>query len=186
MPDLSCAQCVLGEAGQEVIDMRNTMDNTGKPSAVGVFNDLDKAERTIEELRRAGFESDEIGIIGHVGENQPLSAPPDVHPPEDNAITGIIRGGIIGAIVGLVVILMIPGLGEVTRLGYWFEILGGIIVGAVVCGVLVALSSLIFMRPETRVFSAELEKGNFIVAVKNPARKDEAVSVLRRQGLLVK
>jgi hypothetical protein len=42
------------------------------------------------------------------------------------------------------------------------------------------------MRANTRLVSAELEKGNFIVTVKNPARKEEAVSVLRRQGLLVK
>ncbi len=161
------------------------MTTSNEPTAVGVFNDLDKAERTIDELRRAGFQSDEIGIIGHVGQDQTVPTPPETHVPEENAVTGFVRGAVIGAIVGAFVILVIPGLADVAGLGRWFDIVGGAALGAVACGLLVAFGSFVFLRPRTRLYAAELEKGNFIVTVKNPARKEEAVSLLRRQGLLV-
>jgi hypothetical protein len=158
---------------------------SNEPSAVGIFDNLDKAERTIDELRRAGFEPNEIGIIGHVGPDQTVPTPPETHVPEENAVNAFARGGIIGALVGAVVMLAIPGLAEIAGLGRWFEVVGGAALGAIVCGLLVAFGSFVFMRPKTRVYAAELDKGHFIVTVKNSARKEEAVSVLRRQGVLV-
>jgi hypothetical protein len=161
------------------------MTDQNNPSAVGVFDNLDKAERTIDELRRAGFQSDEIGIIGHVGEDQPVPTPLTTHAPEDNAVHGFMRGAVIGAIVGGFVLFAIPGLAEIAGFGRWFDIVGGAVLGSVICGLLIAFSTFVFMQPKTRFLHAELEKGNFVVTVKNPARKEEAVSVLRRQGLLV-
>lgn len=155
-----------------------------EPNAIGVYDNLDTAERTIDELRRAGFPSDEIGIIGHVGVEDAVPTPLQMHRPEDNAIAGLVRGGLVGAAVGALVILVIPGLGAVTGLGQWFEVLGGAALGAVVCGVMIAFSSFIFARPSTRLLAAELEKGHFIVTIKNSSRQEEAVDVLRRKGLL--
>lgn len=151
------------------------------PSAVGIYNDLETAERRIDELRRAGFSEEEVGIIGHVGSEETVPTPLEMHEPEENAITGLIRGAIIGAITGAFVILVIPGLGEVAGLGRWFDVLGGGILGAIVCGLLVAFASFVFMRPKSRLFAAALERGLFIVTVKNPARKQEAISVLRQR-----
>jgi hypothetical protein len=139
------------------------------------------AERTIEELRRAGFPEDEIGIIGHVGPEETVPTPREMHHPEENALTGFLRGGIMGGAIGALVIVAIPGMSEVTGLGRWFEILGGAVLGAVAGGVLIAFASFLFARATTRYFAEELEKGRFIVTVKNPQRKEEALSVLRRQ-----
>ena len=160
------------------------MNTPNEPSAIGVYDDLDKAEHAINELRRAGFMSDDIGIIGHVADEN-VPTPATMHAPEENAINALARGGTMGAVVGVFVILVIPGLGEVSGLGRWFELAGGAALGFVTCGVLVAFSSFLFSGPRTRLYAAELEKGNFIVTVKNPARKEEAVSVLRRQGMHV-
>ena len=155
-----------------------------EPSAVGVFEDLEKAERSIDELQRAGFHVEEIGIIGNVGQDETtVPTPRELHAPEENAIGGFLSGNVLGAIVGTLVILVIPGLSQVTGTGPWFEIIGGAALGAIVGGVLIAFSSLVFNRPRTRLYAAELERGRFIVTVRNPARKDEAVRVLRHQGL---
>lgn len=154
------------------------MTSIHDPSAVGVYNDLDTAEQKIEQLRRAGFSPEEVGIIGHVGLDETVPAPLQMHEPEDNAITGLIRGALIGAIAGAFVVWVIPGIGEVAGLGRWFDVLGGAILSAVICGVLVAFASFVFMRPRTRLYAAALEHGQFIVTVKNPARKEEAASVL--------
>lgn len=158
------------------------MATTNEPAAVGVYDNLEKAERTIDELRRAGFPSDEIGIIGHVGPEETVSTPRELQQPEENVIRGFVQGSILGAVTGLMVILVIPGLGEVSGFGRWFEFVGGAALGAVCGGVLIAFASFVFSRTLARFFAGELEKGNFIVTVKNPNRREEAMIVLRRLG----
>src|SRR5688500_4456603 len=103
-----------------------------EPLAVGVYDDLEKAERTMDALRRAGFPAEEIGIIGNV-DNQKQSAvptPANLKVPEANARNGLVGGAVLGAIIGLVVIAVIPGIGWVSGGGRAFEIVGGIILGA--------------------------------------------------------
>jgi hypothetical protein len=156
------------------------MNPRNEPSAIGVYADLEKAEHAIDGLRQAGFMSDEIGIIGHVA-NEQVPTPAEMQAPEENAISGIVRGGILGAIVGAFIVLVVPGIGDVAGLGRWFDVVGGAALGACVCGVLLAFGSFLFWRPKTRFYAGELEKGNFIVIVKNPVRKNEATAVLRRQ-----
>ncbi len=158
------------------------MNNPKEPSAVGVYDDLEKAERTLADLREAGFGSDEIGIVGHVGSDEAVPPPPGMHTPETNAMDAFVKGAILGSIVGLLVILVLPGLGTVAGLGRWFEVVGGAFLGATAGGVMVALASFAFSRSRTRIFAEHLEQGRFIVTVKNPNRKEEAVAVLRRQG----
>ena len=160
------------------------MNTPHEPSTIGVYDNLEKAERAIDELRRAGFASEEIGIIGHVADEK-VPTPPQMQAPEDNASNALIKGGILGGLVGAFVALVVPGLGEISGLGRWFEVVGGAAVGACVCGVLMAFGSFLFWRPTTRFLAGELEKGNFIVTVKNPARKEAAASVLRHEGTQV-
>lgn len=159
------------------------MNTNNDPTAVGVFDDLDKAERTVDELRNAGFSSEEIGIIGHVGADQPVPVPPQLNAPETNAMDGFVKGAVLGGIVGFLVILVIPGLGEVAGLGRWFEFIGGAALGATAAGVMVAYAGFMFTRSKTGQLAEELERGNFIVTVKNPGRKEEAEIVLRRRGI---
>lgn len=152
------------------------------PTAVGVYEDLAQAERTMAQLKRAGFREDEISIIGNAAEEAQGSAAPQLQAPEDNAIHGLLKGAALGAIIGALVILAIPGLGAVSGMGWGFEILGGALLGAVAAGVLIAFSTFIFMRPTTRLYAQEEERGNFIVTVANPNRQQEAISVLQRTG----
>jgi predicted lipid-binding transport protein (Tim44 family) len=171
-----------------VLDKKGAAMNTPttEPSTIGVCDNLEQAEHVIEELRHAGFQSDEIGIIGHVGPDEMVPTPREMHEPEENAISGFLRGGLVGGIVGGLVIMVIPGIGAVAGQGWWFDVLGGAILGAVVCGLMVAFGTFAFSRPTTRYMAAELEKGRFIVTVKNAARKDEAIAVLHRQGVTEK
>ncbi len=154
---------------------------TQEPASVGVFDDIGKAEATIDELRQHGFRQEEIGIIGHVGENQEtIPVPAGVKAPETNAISGFMTGALLGVLIGALVILVIPGLGEVSGMGKGFEILGGAILGAAAGGVLLAYGGLLMTRAKTRFFRRQLEQGRFIVTVNNPARREEALAVLHR------
>ena len=158
------------------------MSTTTEPAAVGVFDDLANAQRSIDDLRRAGFTEDEIGIIGNVGEEKGVPTPREMRQPEGNAVLGFVQGSLLGAIIGVLVIAVIPGLGEVSQFGRWFEVVGGAALGAILGGVLLAVSSFLFSRQLSRFFAGELERGRFIVTVKNAGRKEEAVSVLQRSA----
>src|SRR5688500_16034379 len=147
---------------------------TQDTQSVGVFNNLEAAERSIDDLRQHGFRPEEIGIIGHVDEKQPV--PLAMQRPEHNVIHGVRTGGLFGAVIGALVILVIPGLAWVAEAGWWFEILGGAILGAAAGGVLFAFGTLIFSRPSSRLYKQELDKGRFIVTVKNPQRQQEALN----------
>lgn len=94
---------------------------------------------------------------------------------------GISEGGLWGSIVGFVVIIAIPGLGAVSGAGRWFEVLGGIVLGAAVGGALFFLRSLTIAEPVARFYARELEMGHFIVTVNSPRAK-EAADVLQHHG----
>ncbi|MCI0740073.1 MAG: general stress protein [Gemmataceae bacterium] len=152
--------------------------------SVGVFEDLETAQRSIEDLRRAGFGQEEIGIIGQMGDAQlTVPTPAQMKAPEENAVNGMISGAAQGAVVGVLVLIVLPGLSEVTGLGRWFEILGGAILGAVAGGCLFAFASLFLSRAKSRFYQGQLEQGRFIVTVKNPERHQEALSVLSRKAV---
>jgi hypothetical protein len=156
---------------------------TEEPLTVGVFENLDQAQRTIDELQRRGFNSEEIGIIGHVGDETPVSTPPQMRPAEHNATRGVWSGALFGALVGAVVIVVIPGVAWVTQTGRWLEILCGIVLGAGVGGVLFAFRSFTYSLGRGNVYESELKKGRFVVTVKNPHRLQEALSVLGRRAI---
>lgn len=151
---------------------------------VGVFASYREAEQTIGELRRHGFQDDEIGIIGNVGEERDeIPTPLGMKAPEWNAIRGVSAGGAYGAIIGVVVALVVPGLGEVSGLGRAMELAFGAALGAVMGGVLLAFGSLAFSRLAGNFYETELQKGRFIVTVKDPQRHGEALAVLRRRAV---
>lgn len=156
---------------------------TQEPLSVGVFDDLDKAERSIDELRAHGFRTGEIGIIGHVdGESEQVSAPLSMKMPERNAMLGMWNGGLMGATIGVLVLIVIPGLAEVAGAGRWFELLGGAVLGAAIGGCFIAFGSFFLSRDKSRMYKTELEKGRFIVTVSNPRRQHEAMSILGHEA----
>lgn len=162
------------------------MATTSERATVGVYDDLEKAERTVDELRRAGFSQEEIGIIGNVANDSPLlPAMPARESPEFNVTHGVLTGGIIGAVIGGLVMLVIPGLGEVSGMGYSFEVLGGLVLGAAAGGVMFAYGALFMFKSRSRYFNQQLERGRYLVTVKSPQRQQEAMNLLSRQGVHV-
>lgn len=156
---------------------------TEEPLTVGVFENLDQAQRTIAELQSRGFHSEEIGIIGHIGDDSPVPLPPQMQAAEHNATRSVWSGALFGALIGAIVIGVIPGIAWVTNTGRWLEILCGIVLGAGVGGVLFAFRSLTYSLAHGNTYEADLKKGRFVVTVKNPHRLQEALSVLGRRAV---
>src|SRR5947209_3606354 len=99
---------------------------------IGVFAHRRQAQQYVEELKRAGFRDDEIGVATPGGE--------EPHLVEESAVAGAITGGAMGVFAGMALALgLIPGVGPVLLGGVLASILGGAAVGATAGGMLGAL-----------------------------------------------
>src|SRR5438045_2882492 len=95
-------------------DMNGTDQQT---VLVGTFQDRARAEHFVEELHRAGFQDDQVGMVTPGGEESS-------HLVEDAALAGALTGGTIGVLTGVALTAsLVPGVGPVLA--------GGILAGVV-------------------------------------------------------
>jgi len=162
--------------------MKNQRD-----TVVGVFSDHQQAERAIDELRRAGFRDDQIGIArrrpeGEVTETTTGTESEETHA-GTGAIAGVVAGAGLGALAGLGILSgVIPVIGPAIAGGTLGIILSNAAGGAAVAGVIGALIGAGIPEEEAQYYNREFEAGRTIVTVKGDDRVDEATTILRRHG----
>src|SRR3954465_9343351 len=103
---------------------------------VGTFADPTLAGRFVEELRRAGFPDEQVGVLTpDAGEGSDRV--------EQSALVGVVAGGTTGVLAGLGLASgLIPGIGPVLAGGMLAGALGGAALGASTGGLLAALLTL--------------------------------------------
>jgi hypothetical protein len=158
-----------------------------KSTVVGVFEDRLQADRAVDELRRAGFRDDQIGVAmrhdaGDVAVDD-MTDDVDVDGSDagTGAITGILTGLGLGALAGLGVLSgVIPVIGPAIAGGTLGIILSNAAVGAGVGGLVGALVGAGIPEEHAHYYQGEFESGRTIVTVQADGRADEARAVLRR------
>jgi hypothetical protein len=161
-------------------------------TVVGVFNDRMQADRAIDELRRAGFRDDQIGVamrydagdatMGDAAEATGAAAAEDTHA-GTGAVTGAVAGLGLGALAGLGVLSgVIPVIGPAIAGGTLGVILSNAAIGAGVGGLVGALAGAGIPEDEAQYYQGEFEAGRTIVTVRADGRADEARAILRRYG----
>ena len=156
------------------------MEISQSDTLVAVFDNRTQAEKAIDELRRAGFRNDQIGIAVRSGD---VTAPPpadEEEPAPDRAVTGALTGGAFGALAGALATGLIPGVGWVVAGGILAGIVGGAAAGAAAAGLLDTLLGMGLSEDEARFYESQLAKGHTIVTVKSDGRLVEAGSILKR------
>ena len=172
------------------------MATTQRSTAVGVFDSRGHAEQALQELRRAGFRDDDLGLVSP---DQGRAETVNVTDPdkakvarvtgetkaEEGAAAGAVTGGVLGGALALAVGL-IPGVGPVLSLGALAPTLFGVgfgaVAGAASGGLLGALIGMDFPEEEARFYEGELKAGRTLVGVKAGDRYAEAVAILNRFG----
>lgn len=147
--------------------------STQTTALIATFADRLRADRFVQELHRAGFQNDEIGVISPGPENHE-------HPVEEGAAAGAITGGVLGAFAGAIATGLIPGVGPVIAAGILVGVLGGGAAGAATGGILGALISLGIPEEEARRHEEAFQAGRTLVVVQSQARNGEALAILRR------
>jgi hypothetical protein len=156
------------------------MERNGRFVAAGVFDTRREAETAVEELRRAGFSNEQIGIAGSDADAPLHDAGTRA---EEGAVAGAIGGGTLGALGGVAVAAgAISPIGPAVAGGLLAGLLASTAVGAAAGGVVGALTGLGFPEEEARHYEEELAVGRPLVTVRAPGRYDEAVAILRRCG----
>lgn len=156
------------------------MAMTQRSTVVGVFEHRADAERAVDELHRAGFREDQVGIALRGDDRSTVAG--GEHPRETRTGEGATTGAVIGGLLGAAAALLIPGFGPVIAGGTLAAVLGGAAVGAAAGGLLGALVGMGIPEEEARYYEGEFKSGRTIVTVKSDGRSQEAMDILRRHG----
>jgi len=155
-----------------------------RSTVVGVFEDRRHADQAIDDLRKAGFREDQIGVVMRHDEGTTDAATDadDSHA-SSGALTGALTGLGLGALAGLGVLAgVIPVVGPAIAAGTLGVILSNAAAGAGIAGLVGALVGAGVPEEEAHYYQGEFEAGRAIVTVTADGRADEATAILRRHG----
>jgi len=163
-----------------------------RSTVVGVFEDRLQADRAIDELRRAGFRDDQIGVamrygtgdatIVNAADADDATAVEDSHA-GTGAVAGVLAGLGLGAAAGLGVLSgVIPVVGPAIAGGTLGIILSNAAVGAGIGGLVGALAGAGVPEDEAHYYQGEFESGRTIVTVQADGRAGEAMAIMRQYG----
>jgi len=157
------------------------MATNQRGTVVGVFRDRGQADQAVQELRQAGFRSNQIGVVGR--DKKGRAKVNDETYAEEGAVAGALAGAGVGGLIGLGVLSgVIPVIGPAIAAGTLGTILLNAAGGAAVASLAGALIGLGIPEDEAEYYEKELKAGRFLVTVKAGRRTDEARAILRRAG----
>jgi hypothetical protein len=151
-------------------------------TVVGVFEISRNAQHAIQELRKAGFLDDNIGVVSHGEENFE-----EKNNTESSVGAGAATGSVVGAGAGGLWALgiaagILPGIGPVIAGGLLASILASAALGAATGGVAGALIGLGISEEDANYYDSEFKAGRTVITVKAAGRFVEARSILREAG----
>jgi uncharacterized protein (TIGR02271 family) len=157
-----------------------------RSTIVGVFDDRRKADEAVNDLLKAGFRKDQIGVAMRRTEDL-AGTRSEADTGDSEAGTGAIAGALtglgLGALAGLGVLAgVIPVIGPAIAAGTLGVVLSNAAAGAGIAGLVGALIGAGVPEHEAKYYHEEFEAGRTIVTVTADSRLDEATAILRRHG----
>jgi uncharacterized protein (TIGR02271 family) len=155
-----------------------------RSSVVGVFENHSQAQRAVDDLRRAGFREDQIGVAT---QDRSRTGADDTADDGTNAGTGAVTGALAGAGLGAawgigILAGLLPAIGPVIAGGTLAAILASAGLGAAAAGIAGLLIGMGIPEEEANYYESEFKAGRTIVTVKAENRYDEAVTIIRRHN----
>src|SRR5438067_7186293 len=140
---------------------------TQQSTIVGVFEDRQQADRAVDELRRAGFRNDQIGVAFRHDEGEfsttDTGDTADETRAGTGAATGALAGLVLGALAGIGVLTgVIPVIGPAIAAGTLGVILDNAAAGACIGGLVGALVGSGIPEHEAEYYQGEFEAGRTI------------------------
>jgi CBS domain-containing protein len=168
-------------------------DLSGRQTIAGLFPERRSAELAIDDLKRAGFSAEQIGVVIRDNEQRVgVEHHKETHAAE-GAVTGVLGGGVLGGLAGYLLAigaLTIPGIGPVLAGGALAEALGvvagtaalGAGIGAAAGGLVGVLVGMGIPEEEAQHFEHGFGAKEALVTVKAGHRIMDALAILERHG----
>jgi len=154
-----------------------------RSTVVGVFEDRRHADQAVNDLRKAGFREDQIGVAMRHDQGATDVTSEGETEAGTGAVAGVLTGLGLGALAGLGVLSgMIPVIGPAIAGGTLGIILSNAAAGAGIAGLVGALIGAGIPEHEAKYYQGEFEAGRTIVTVNADGRVGEAMAILRRHG----
>lgn len=160
-------------------------ESTNQSTIVGIFEELADAQRAVEELRRAAFREDQIGVAAQDPE-QSARAEAERHKEkrvEEGTVAGAIAGAGVGGLWAIGIAAgLVPAIGPVIAGGVLGSLVASVAGTAAVGGLAGALVGLEIHEDHAHFYSTELSAGRTLVTVKPEGRFDEASAIISRNN----
>lgn len=156
-------------------------------SVIGIVKHEPQAVRIANELRSAGFTSDDISVLfPDRSGTRDFAHEQNTKAPEGAAAgagTGAVLGGGLGWLVGIGA-LAIPGVGPFIAAGPIMAALAGTAVGAAAGGLTGALVGLGIPEFEAKQYEGKIRDGNILISVHvaDGDEEDTAKEIFEREG----
>jgi hypothetical protein len=142
---------------------------TPRPTAVyGVYADREHVEKTIERLRKDGFNSGDVSVVFPDRDmSKEFALEKNTKAPEGalaGGSTGLVVGGTLGWLVGIGT-LAIPGVGPLLAAGPIVAALAGAGVGGAIGGIAGTLIGLGVPEIEAKRYEEEIKRGRILVSI---------------------
>jgi len=161
------------------------MNKAKQTVAVGVFETRREADQAVEQLRQAGFRSDQIGVAARDSDGTKKTAKnkSEAENVGGGAVAGALAGAGIGGLIGLGVLAgVIPVIGPAIAGGTLGVILSNAAGGAAIAGLSGALIGWGMSKEDATYYEEEMKAGRYIVTVHADGRNDEAWKIMHQYG----
>jgi hypothetical protein len=141
---------------------------THEKHLVGVYDTEHEAIQAVEDLKRRGYASEDISVIGANNEKVNQINEATGTKTEEDLMTGAATGGAVGGLVGLLAgvgALAIPGFGPLIAAGPIAATLTGAAVGAGVGGLAGALIGMGLPEEDANRYEGYVKEGKYLVVV---------------------
>lgn len=160
------------------------MASRNEPVIVGIFSDRTAAEKAVDALHQAGFDSSDVGyairgsdaVRGGMIVDEPLTKD------KTGVAKGAAAGAITGSILGTIAAIALPGVGPVLAAGVLASALGFGAAGTAIGGIFGAMMGLGISEEEAKAYEEEFNAGKAIVIVKARQREVDARHLLATHG----
>lgn len=153
-------------------------------TVIGVFDNYDQAEKAVAQLRKSGYDTNEISIVAKDKQADRNSGNGE----DDTALNmgtiagGTATGGALGGLAGLAMgagALAIPGFGPIIAAGP----IAGLLSGAATGGVAGGLIDWGIPEEQGKHYEDEIKQGKILAAVRTHEQKiEKAADIFRQNG----
>jgi hypothetical protein len=156
----------------------------GSNVLVGIFNDRYQAELAYDELKQAGFATEDLGFALRGSDAIEGGMITDALGTKDGegAAVGAATGAVAGGVFGAIAAMLVPGIGPVLSAGILWTAMGFGAAGAAVGGLVGAMTGLGISEDEAVYYEQEFNSGKALIAVRTGMVTDQALEIIRRHG----